>query len=324
MQPPPSLDDLRPAVQRWMPAWHPRDGYRLVTDTSDFFKVDYGDVLYVGGAAYLVRQNAKEGRFGLDDEEKFWVKRAVDLASGQRKIIKLVFHEHFTAHIAGIRFECYRSPAKEARILERVCGHPGFMQGRAVTDAAGNLVRIIDYIYGKSLARTVEELAVGHAEYFATLFPAMLDRFIAAVEAIAFLHAVEEKHGDIRRDHLLVDSEQGHYRWIDFDFNYRQRDNIFSYDLFGLGNILVFLVGKGDVLTHDLRRSGHPVVGQLDDADMNVVFHHRVAALGKIYPYLPVKLNRILEHFALGARWFYETTGQLLEDLNDCRQDLGR
>ena len=43
-----------------------------------------------------------------------------------------------------------------------------------------------------------------------------------------------EKHGDIRRDHIIIDRESGNYRWIDFDFNYRHRENIYGYDLFGI------------------------------------------------------------------------------------------
>ncbi len=34
-------------------------------------------------------------------------------------------------------------------------------------------------------------------------------------------------------------------------FNYIQSENIYSYDLFGLANILMFLAGKGDVLLAD-------------------------------------------------------------------------
>jgi hypothetical protein len=55
--------------------------------------VEYGDVVLLGGKPYLIRHNAKEGRFGLDDEVKFWVKRAIDLNAGSPKIIKLLVVE---------------------------------------------------------------------------------------------------------------------------------------------------------------------------------------------------------------------------------------
>jgi hypothetical protein len=148
-----------------------------------------------------------------------------------------------------------------------------------------------------------------------------LDQFIECVHGIHFLHSHGEKHGDIRRDHILIDRENGHYRWIDFDFNYRHRENIFGYDLFGLGNVLAFLVGMGDVLLQDLSQQDHPVLGSLKEEDLNIVFRHRVINLMKIYPYIPNSLNQILLHFSRGANRFYETTGQLLEDLHAFRNE---
>ena len=84
--------------------------------------MEYGDVVVLNGHPYLIRHNAKEGRFGIDDDVKFWVKRAIDLKTGDLKILKLVFYEKFTSTIGGIAFECFRSPRKEARILDLVAG----------------------------------------------------------------------------------------------------------------------------------------------------------------------------------------------------------
>jgi len=307
------------AVQQRVAAWFPnladRRRYRSHTDATDFDRVGYGDVMVLANPPYLILNNAKEGRFGLDDQEKFWVKRAVDLVSGQRKIIKLVFFEKFTAHIGNIAFDCFRSPRKEARILERVAGHPHFMHGFATTDTRGNIIRVLDFIYGKSLYDTIEGLACSHADYFFGDFPEILGHFKTCIEAIGYLHRQGEKHGDIRRDHIIIDRESGNYRWIDFDFNYRHRENIYGYDLFGIGNILIYLAGKGDLLVPDLVRQSHPSIGMLKPQDRNIVFHHRLANLKKIYPYIPESLNRILMHFSVGANWFYEHVDQLLEDL---------
>jgi hypothetical protein len=231
------------------------------------------------------------------------------------KIIKLVFYEHFTATIGGIAFDCFRSPRKEARILEIVREHPNFMHGLSIADAAGNLVRVLDVISGTSLADHVAEIKQAHEAYFFTRLPHLLANFIRCVEAVRFLHAHGEKHGDIRRDHILIDAGSGHFRWIDFDYNYRHRENIYGYDLFGLGNVLIYLVGRGDVLLPDLERHAPGVLSRLTDADVNIVFNNRVANLRKVYPYIPESLNRILLHFSRGANWFYETTDQLLEDL---------
>jgi hypothetical protein len=317
-----SEKEIRELAARWVPAL--RDSGPLVvhTDTTDFFRVEYNEVVLLEGRPLLVRQNLREGRFGIDDEVKHWVKRAIDLPTGEPRIIKLVHHEKFTATVGGISFECFRSPRKEARILALVVGHPHFMQGFTVNDTKGNPVRVLEVISGPTLAAHIENLKLDHEGYFHTLFPAILDRYLEAVRAIAFLHRHNEKHGDIRRDHLFLDRESGLYRWIDFDFNYRHRENIYGYDLFGLGNVLIFLVGKGDLLLPDLRSENHPALDRLESGDVNIVFHHRVANLKKVFPYLPDSLNRVLLHFSLGAPIFYEHTGQLIEDLEAARADL--
>jgi serine/threonine protein kinase len=308
-------DAIGQRVARWFPSLADRRRYKHHTDATDFYRVEYGDVLVLEGHPYLILNNAKEGRFGLDDQEKFWVKRAVDLDTGQRTIIKLVFFEKFTARIGNIAFDCFRSPRKEARILEKVADHPHFMHGVATTDSQGNIIRVLDFIYGKSLYNTIEELDGSHEDYFFNAFPLIFEQFKTCIEAIGFLHQHGEKHGDIRRDHILIDRESGNYRWIDFDFNYRHRENIYGYDLFGIGNILIYLTGKGDLLLPDLFRQVHPCIDRLKPQDRNIVFHHRVANLKKIYPYIPESLNRILLHFSIGANWFYEHVDQLLEDL---------
>jgi hypothetical protein len=312
-----SPEALKERIVRRFPSFSRSTPPKIHTDATDFFNVGYGDVLLLDGTPYLVRQNAKEGRFGLDDEEKFWVKRAVDLDTGERKIVKLVFFEKFTAHVGRIAFQCFRSPKKEARILSLVKDHPHFMQGFSKVDAAGNTIRVLDVIVGPTLPALVERIDVGHEPYFHEHFPVILDRFIECIEAIRFLHDHGEKHGDIRRDHVFMDRDTDAYRWIDFDFNYKQRENIYGYDLFGLGNILIYLVGKGDVLLQDLAQKRHPALERITEDDRNIVFHNRVANLKRLYPYIPESLNRVLLHFSRGANWHYEHTVQLLEDIGD-------
>lgn len=299
-----------------------RESYRfkIYKDTSDFFRVEYGNVVILNEKPFLILHNAKEGRFGLDDEEKFWVKRSVDLTDGSRKILKLVFHEKFTANIAGIPFECFRSPKKEARILKLVAGHKNFMHGYAVEDEKGNIVRILDVINGETIHAHVQNLKIDHKAYFYELFPDILSKYIECIKAVKFLHENNEKHGDIRRDHIFIDRNSGNFRWIDFDYNYRHRENIYGYDLFGLGNILIFLTGMGDLMMTDLQKQNHPALSLLTDDDVNIVFHNRVANLKKVYPYIPEILNTALMHFSRGANWFYDNTGQLLEDLEGFMQ----
>jgi len=316
-----SQENLSRLAARWVPN-KGRKRFKIHKDTTDFFKVEYNDLLLLDKKLYLVRHNAKEGRFGLDDEVKHWVKRAIDLEDGSLKIIKLVFYEKFVSKIGNMEYECFRSPKKEARILRLVAEHKNFMYGYFVEDIKGNIVRVLDFVYGETIASFIENINVGHQTYFQNQFPKILDNFIECIEAIKFLHKNGEKHGDIRRDHIIVERDSGTYRWIDYDYNYRQRENIYGYDIFGLGNVLIFLAGKGDVLLTDLKRSNKPAMAKLYDGDLNLVFSNRVANLKKIYPYIPESLNRIFMHFSKEAKWFYESTNQLIDDLNGVRKKL--
>jgi len=319
MNPAPSQQALKEMVWRWLPSYATPERFRIHTDISDFFNVDYNDIVVLKQRPYLIRHNTREGRFGLDDEVKFWVKRAVDLEDGSRKIMKFVFYERFTATIGGIAFECFRSPKKEARILKLVAGRKNFMHGDSFQDEKENIIRVLDFIQGNTIASQVENLPGDHETYYHKLFPEILDNFIDCVRAIRFLHENGERHGDIRRDHILIDRQTGDYRWIDFDFNYRHRENIYGYDLFGLGNILVFLAGKGDVLLPELKNRGDPILDTLCEADLNIVFRNRVVNLKKIYPYISEPLNRVLRHFSRAAHWYYEHTDQLLADLEEAK-----
>lgn len=286
-------------------------------DTSDFFRVDYNDVAILGNKPYLIKNCEKEGRFGLDDEPKYWVKRAIDLTDGETKIIKLVFHEEIDAKVGDIVFKCVRSPGKEAAILDIVADHKNFMHGTSIRDTAGNIVRILDFIRGKRLDELIPRLGENHEEFFYNHLPGYLTIYKEMVQAIEFLHDRGQKHGDIRRDHILRDRETGDYRWIDFDYDYYHTANMFGYDMFGLGNILIYLVGAGDVTVQQLHHREAPVLNHLYLEDMNVIFNNRVANLQKIYPYVPDELNYILLHFSNGANLYYENTRQLLEDLDE-------
>jgi hypothetical protein len=318
-----SEKELRALVRRWLP--RDRVPKRIaVKDTSDFFRVDYDDVIILEDVPYLVRNNEREGRFGLDDEPKFWVKRAIDLRTGETKVLKWVFKEFFHARIGSLEFECVRSPQKEARILELVRGRDDFMQGTTVRDSSGGPLRVLDFIRGRTMSQITLAYGGSHEEYFAVHFPDVFDEFLGVVEAIRFLHESGEKHGDIRRDHLIKDERTGRYRWIDYDFNYRHGESRFAYDLYGLGNILLFLTGRGDVTTQRLLANDPATLARLTEDDVNIVFHNRVANLRKVYPYVPETLNRVLMHFSAGAPVYYETTGEFLDDLNDARRDLNR
>ncbi|HXW68318.1 MAG TPA: hypothetical protein VEJ88_01820, partial [Dissulfurispiraceae bacterium] len=92
--------------------------------------------------------------------------------------------------------------------------------------------------------------------------------------------------------------------------------------LFGLGNILAYLTGRGDVTAGWLRENNSTAFYQLTTGDMNIVFKNRVVNLKKIYPYVPEGLNRILLHFSMGADIFYDNTDELLADMQEVKDKI--
>ena len=136
--------------------------YRILEDTTDFYDVNYGDVILLDDVGYLVRGTETEKKFGLEGEPKPWVKSCVDLTTGERKIIKIPFYEEFSCRIEGIKSTCLRNPEKEARILSKVRGHSGFMQGFSRIDSNGNNVRVIERIQGMSLDNVVRSIRMDH------------------------------------------------------------------------------------------------------------------------------------------------------------------
>lgn len=297
--------------------------FRFVSAAMDFFAVDYNDILVLGDGYYLIRGVETEKRFGIEDDPKYWVKRVVDLkANYARKIIKFCFFEEFDSHIGGIKFKLARSPAKEARILKKVEGHPNFMQGRTVEQIRGNPIRVLDFINGPSLYEHLMSLRMEYDEYFYQALPSLLDRLIVCFRAMGWLHDQDEVHGDIRQDHILIDKADGLFRWIDFDYNYSTKGSRFGYDMFGLGNILAAVVGGGSCTLQQLKAEQPEVLDRLYYEDTNIVWSNRVVNLKKVYPQIPEGLNRVLMHFSAGATVFYETVWELLEDLEEARVDL--
>lgn len=298
----------------------------IVTDTTEFMRIGSGDLLDLGGQFYLVRGEEVEGRFGLDGEPKFWVKKAVDLANGSPKVIKLVFHESFCMNLGEERIRCIRSPQKEARILEKVRGDLSFMQGITVADSAGNPVRIIDRVQGRRFYDFIHSQTVDHRTYFQTVFPGVFANIVGCVEAIQRLHRNGELHGDVRNDHIIIERNSGIYTWIDFDYTYEWSENHFGVDLFGLGNVLLFATGMGFHNLPDLSAcgpQGMEVVSCLAPSDLSLFFKHRIINLQKLFSYIPDSLNHVLLHFSQGAAVFYTSTRELLDDLYRCLPDIG-
>ena len=289
----------------------------VITDTSDFSSIDYGDVLFVGGRNYLVKGHEQERRFGMTDP-KYWVKRVIDLKSGEKKIVKLAFFETFDVILSGVRIRCFRNPEKEGRILELVRDQPSFMQGTSCRDSMNNNVRVLDIVQGPSFYHYIESLAMEHEPYFHEIFPGILKKIVRAFKGIRFLHANGYRHGDIRNDHIIMERDSGNYVWIDFDYDYETSENPFSLDLYGLGNILLYSVGKGFhdkyMIQNDISTYGN-LREQMDTNDFSILHQWRFLNLRKLYPYIPMPLNDILAHFSVGAELFYESADEIIEDV---------
>ena len=69
--------------------------------------------MVLGGRPYLVRNNEREGRFGIEEQQKYWVKRARDLIDGSTKILKLTFLERFQANVGGCHLNVTAVPKKK-------------------------------------------------------------------------------------------------------------------------------------------------------------------------------------------------------------------
>jgi hypothetical protein len=290
------------------------DKFKVSEDTSEFMSIDAGDIVRLAGNDYFVMGHAREGRFGIDEQPKFWVKKVVDLTTGARKIIKMVFRETFDSQIGAMVFNCTRSPEKESAVLSKMGGHPNFMHGQSVQDTAGNLVRIIDIVPGPSLYEYLRQEEMSHETYYKQKLPKVMQLLIECIEAIAELHKQGLHHGDIRADHLIVNSKTDDYVWIDFDYEISS----FQYDVFCIGNVLQQAVGKGRHSLHDirLRPSNYPdFKNTLTSQDMSLMFRHRVTNLRKLYPYISEPLNEILMRFSVGATDYYKDVDSILEDL---------
>lgn len=291
-----------------------RGSVPVIDNADNYAVINPGMVLRLEVGDYYILGEAKEGRFGIDDQPKLWVKYAIDLADGARKIVKLPFLEQFEINVGPFRLRCNRNPDKESRVLATVAGDKRFMQGVTVHDRLGNNIRIIEQIRGSSLYRRVEDLDMPHEVYYREVLPALLVDVLGCFDALAHLHAKGEQHGDVRNDHLWFDADLQRYRWIDFDYE----ANYLDYDVWSVGNVINFVVGKG---THTCKDARETVCVEPDDA--MVFFTHRLANLRAVHPHISPEINEILMRFSLEATEFYESVADIVSDLRAVVPTLG-
>jgi len=291
----------------------------ILEDTSAYMAIERDNVLRLGCELYLVRGNAREGRFGLHDQPKFWVKSAIALSDGRRVMLKLVFHEKFSVRIGNMSFRCRRSEQKEARVLELVRGDTGFMQGKSVRDECSNLVRVLEFIPGDDLLTHVVMQEKSHEKYFCEDFPVLLVKTIDGLRGIMRLHQAGLSHGDIRNDHIIIDRDSGRFRWIDFDLE----QDFTDFDVWSAGNILQVVAGQGLVTIQRIKQEFPGSLTRFNSSDASVFFPHRMMNLRKIFPYLPEKLNAVLMRFSTGTQAYYERIDQIVADLCEVAEAQG-
>ncbi|GAB4349381.1 MAG: hypothetical protein Kow0099_32430 [Candidatus Abyssubacteria bacterium] len=294
---------------------------QIITDTTEFMEIRRGHVLKLDGRLFLVTGNVYEPRFGLSDEPKYWVKKAVDLASGGRLIVKLAHYEEFFIRISRLRIRCYRDPHKESRVLDLVRGNPHFMQGESLFDERGNEVRIAEFIRGKTIFQLLLDMQMSHEEYFHTVFPGILRKLRGCFGAVQFLHDHGLCHGDIRNDHILIERETGSYRWIDFDLS----QDFSDLDIWSIGNVLQFCMGMGMRTFREVFQSEEfpeRVKQALNPCDASAFFEHRIMNLQKIFPYIPDCLNDILLHFTVDTTRFYVSVSQIVADIDAALEEV--
>ncbi len=293
---------------------------RLVTDTTNFLSIDYGDIILIDRKRYRVTGHEREGRFGMEDDPKFWVKKAVDTETGEKKIIKLSYFESFETSLGGIKIKRFRNPGKEGEILELVKNHPYFMHGTVHRDLKGNVIRVLEIVRGVNFFVYMNSLKMDYGTYFHKELPEILKKIVRAFEAIRFLHINGQKHGDIRNDHIFVEEGTGNYVWIDFDYDYESSENPYGIDLFGLGNILIYAIGKGFHIYHDIKnRSAYgDLIDRIEAEDFSLLDQGRFLNLKKLYPDVPKTLNDVIMHFSKGSNVYYESAEEIIEDLNRC------
>ncbi len=283
-------------------------------DTTHYMAIERDHIVKLDNDFFLIRCNEHEGRFGLDEQPKFWVKRALALSTGETRILKLAIQESFKIQVGAAEVHCVRNAEKEAKVLDLVRGDPRFMQGRSTRDSRGNLVRIIDFIQGSDFLTYIDSIPMPHEEYCRLALPSILANIADNIAGLRRLHEAGLCHGDIRNDHVLIERETGRYKWIDFDLEQASVD----LDIWSVGNILHCVVAKGFMTFRDAIRIRPQLSGNLSQDDASFFFPHRVMNLQKIYPYLPGKLNDILLRFSIGAHARYDRISQITDDLAEC------
>jgi hypothetical protein len=88
--------------------------------TTNYMSIEWDHIVELNGDLFLIRCKEHEGRFGLDDQPKFWVKRVINLSAGKAHILKLAIQERFKVSVGRYEFLCFRNPEKEEKAPDLV------------------------------------------------------------------------------------------------------------------------------------------------------------------------------------------------------------
>ncbi len=292
----------------------------VIKNFGNFFFIEYGDIIEINGKRYTILGHEYERRFGME-EPKYWVRKAVDQETGEKKIIKFSFSESFETSFHQKKINYRRNNHKEAVILDLCRNHPSFVKGFVHRDQYGNYIQILNFISGPNFLTYIDSIPLDHETYLYTVLPEVLKKLIVAFKAIGFLHQHGLKHGDIRNDHILVAQPDNDYIWIDFDYDYELPANPYALEVFQLGNILINAVGKG---FHTIQKiSGDTAFygdlkDRIDPADFCLLHRRRFINLKKIYANIPMALNDLLMRFSVDGGPPYEGVTDLVHDMNHC------
>jgi hypothetical protein len=160
-----------------------------------------------------------------------------------------------------------------------------------------------------------------HETFFFEEFPEIFLNLKKCFEAIKFLHENNYVHGDIRTDHIIMDADLNIYRWIDFDLH----QDFSDFDIWRIGNVLLFCTGKGSQTFQNVsenKKIPKKILDALSKDDASAFLKHMIANLGKLFPYIPKKLNDILMHFSQSTKVFYDNVDQIIDDMGEVLEQL--
>ena len=269
-------------------------------------QLSIGDTVTLGDKTFVIVDYLRHTRSDRTPHRTCRVARECDMAANV--VLKFGFIQESP--------DTGRDPSKEETILGLVRGHTGFVQGFTIAHSPRLLVHTIQFENGPTLKDLVLRSSESHPEYLASQFPAIARAFARAVRNLDYLHRQNQYHGDVRGDHLYADLATENFRWNDFEFGPWTLSEGIAHDIYDTQSIFLFAVGRG------LERLGaHPSSLDLVASDLfgktGGTFDPIIASLGKVFPYIPPPVARLLEKLSAGSTFHFESTAQFADAIEE-------